>query len=191
MAKILKIPDPQPETDEMLVEAFQQTGNQELLARLFLKYSDLLYGVCLKYLSEPENARDALMNIYQELLRKLPQHQVTHFKSWVYVVTKNYCLMQLRASKKNITLSLDATTVQSDEFSHLDSILEKEEELKRLEKCMETLPGEQKKSIELFYYANKCYNEIVEATGMDWKRVRSTIQNGRRNLKNCMEKYGN
>lgn len=191
MAKILKIPEAQPETDEMLVDAFQKTGNQDILARLFLKYSDLLYGVCLKYLGDPENARDAVMNIYQELLRKLPLHPVENFKSWAYVLSKNYCLMQLRASKKRMTIPLDNYNVQSDDFSHLDSILEKEQTFKKLEKCMETLIGEQKTSIEMFYYGNKCYNEIVEATGMDWNRVRSNIQNGRRNLKNCMEKHGN
>ena len=44
------------------------------------------------------------------------------------------------------------------------------------------------KTIRLFYLENKCHNEITEMTGMDWNRVRSLIQNGRRNLKNCMEK---
>jgi len=55
---------------------------------------------------------------------------------------------------------------------------------------MERLPDEQKQSIQLFYLENKCYNEIVEETGIDWGKVRSLIQNGRRNLKICMEKNG-
>lgn len=191
MAKVYTIETSASFTDEALLNEFKSTGNQEALARLYLHFSDLVYGTCLKYLQEPEDAKDAVMNIYQELLKKLPNHEVENFKGWLYVLTKNHCLMQLRAAKKNITVSFENHGMQSDEFSHLESVMEKEDEFKRLEKCMETLTKEQKQSIEMFYYQNKCYNEIVETTGMDWNKVRSTIQNGRRNLKNCIEKNVN
>ena len=190
MAKVFKIPAASETPDERLLEEFKNSGNQEALATLYLRYSDLLYGVCLKYLEDAEEAKDAVMDIYQELLRKLPGHEVVNFRSWVYVVAKNHCLMQLRAAKKNITVNLEPQNMQSGDFSHLDDVLNKEEEFKRLEKCMETLPGEQKRSIKLFYYQSKCYNEIAEETGLEWNRVRSLIQNGRRNLKICMEKNG-
>lgn len=188
MAQIVSIKSLKNATDEQLIEQFKQTGDQQALAELYLRYSELLYGVCLKYLEDAEEARDAVMNIYQELLVKVPRHEIQNFKSWVYVLTKNHCLMQLRSAKKNITVSLEQHPVQSDDFSHLDSVIEKEEAFKRLEKCIEKLPAEQQQSIQLFYYNNKCYNEIAETTGMDWNRVRSLIQNGRRNLKICMEK---
>lgn len=188
MAQVFAIASLKHLTDEELLLQFKRSGEQNALAELYLRYSDLLYGVCLKYLEDAEEAKDAVMNIYHELLRKVPQHEIQHFKSWVYVLTKNYCLMQLRSAKKNITVNLEQHAMQSDDFSHLDSVIEKEEAFKRLEKCIEKLPEEQKSSIQLFYYKNKCYNEIAETTGMDWNKVRSLIQNGRRNLKICMEK---
>ncbi|MCH5597237.1 RNA polymerase sigma factor [Niabella ginsengisoli] len=188
MAQVFKITSLKEASDDSLLLEFKQTGDQQALAELYLRYSDLLYGVCLKYLEDADDAKDAVMNIYQELLRKIPHHDIQNFKSWVYVLTKNYCLMQLRSAKKHITVNLEQHTVQSDDFSHLDSIIEKEEAFKRLEKCIEKLPEEQKSSIRLFYYDSKCYNEISETTGMDWNKVRSLIQNGRRNLKICMEK---
>ena len=188
LAKIFNIPVNAEATDEALLEEFKLGGQQDILAILYLRYSDLLYGVCLKYLTDPEDAKDAVMNIYQDLVRKLPHQEITHFKSWLYVVAKNFCLQQLRAAKKNRTISLETQSMQSGEFSHLDHVMEKEEEFKRLEKCMDTLTDEQKRSIQLFYYEDKCYNEIVAETGMDWNKVRSAIQNARRNLKICMEK---
>lgn len=86
--------------DAELLDLFKQKGDQEVLAGLYLRYSDLVYGVCLKYLGEAEEAKDAVMNIYQELREKLPRHEVQHFKSWLYVLAKNHCLMLLRAAKK-------------------------------------------------------------------------------------------
>lgn len=188
MAKVFKISSYKEAGDDELLLEFKRTDNQEALASLFLRYSDLLYGVCLKYLEDQDEAKDAVMNIYQELIKKLPYHEVHNFKSWVYVLAKNHCLMQLRSLRKNITVNLDQQAVQSDDFLHLDSVMEKEEAFKRLEKCVAALPGEQQKTIQLFYFENKCYNEIAEKTGFDWSRVRSLIQNGRRNLKICMEK---
>jgi RNA polymerase sigma-70 factor (ECF subfamily) len=177
-------------TDEELLNTFKETADQEMLAQLYLRYTDLVYGVCMKYFKNAEISKDAVMNIYQELLTKLQTNEVQNFKSWLYVVVKNHCLMQLRKEKKNITVEFTPAVMQSEDFTHLDDVLEKENELKKLEFCIEHLPAEQKQSIQLFYLENKCYNEIVETTGYDWNKVRSLIQNGRRNLKICMEKNG-
>ncbi|MFV0606427.1 MAG: RNA polymerase sigma factor [Niabella sp.] len=190
MAKLFTIQSQDEKSDEILLEDFKNSGSQEVLAALFLRYSDLLYGVCLKYLEDAENAKDAVMNIYQELWRKLPNHDVSNFKSWLYVLAKNYCLMQLRSAKKTVTVNIDGTNMQSGDFSHLDDVLNKEEAFKKLENCIETLSEHQKSSIKLFYYNNKCYNEIAAETGLEWNKVRSLIQNARRNLKICMDNNG-
>ena len=178
------------QTDEELLLAYKESGEQELLARLYLRYSDLVYGTCFKYLKDAEACKDAVMNIYQELVVKLQSHDVDNFKSWLYVVAKNHCLMILRSAKKVVTVELQPGVMQSEDFSHLDNVLEKGQDFKRLEDCLKNLPAEQQQSIELFYLQNKCYNEIVEQTGFEWNKVRSLIQNGRRNLKICMEKNG-
>ena len=179
-----------PRSDGELLLAFKETHSQDTLAILYLRYTDLVYGTALKYLKDAEAAKDAVMNIYQELLQKLPLHEVDNFKSWLYVVAKNHCLMQLRKEKKMITVEFTPAVMQSEDFTHLDSVLEKENELKKLEFCIENLPDEQQQSIRLFYLESKCYNEIVDTTGFEWNKVRSLIQNGRRNLKICMEKNG-
>jgi RNA polymerase sigma factor (sigma-70 family) len=175
-------------SDEELLTAYKLHRQQEVLAELFMRYQDLIYGVCVKYLKDQDAAQDAVMNIYEALVKKLHNHEVENFKSWVYVLAKNHCLMDLRKQKKMPTTEFQADFMQSADFSHLDNALEeKEQQLNSLENCIEQLNEDQKLSIRLFYLDNKCYNEIVEQTGLDWNRVRSLIQNGRRNLKNCME----
>lgn len=160
----------------------------DVLAILFQRYMDLLYGVCLKYLKQPEAARDAVMQIFEELVQKLPKHEVDNFKSWLYTLAKNHCLMQLRTPKNLKTVEFKTESMQLEDNVHLNGVLAKEENLQKMEHCLQTLSNEQRVSVELFYLQNKCYKEIAEATGMDWNKVRSHIQNGRRNLKICMEK---
>ena len=128
------------------------------------------------------------MQIFEDLINKLKKHEVDNFKSWLYTLAKNHCLMQLRSGKNKKTVSLGPELMQSGEEWHLNGELQKEAEFKKLERCLQTLTAEQQQTVELFYLKQKCYNEIVAQTGLDWKKVRSLIQNGRRNLKICMEK---
>ena len=174
--------------DQELVILFKTTADMEVLAVLFQRYMELVYGVCFKYLKNQEAAKDAVMQIFEELVVKLKKHEVDNFKSWLYTLSRNYCLMQLRTPKNLKTLEFKTDIMQSEDEVHLNGVMLKEENLQKLERCLQTLSAEQKVSVELFYLQNKCYREIAEATGLEWNKVRSFIQNGRRNLKICMEK---
>ncbi|HEX5668644.1 MAG TPA: sigma-70 family RNA polymerase sigma factor [Chitinophagaceae bacterium] len=174
-------------SDLELIERYKKTHNNEILGLLYERYMHLVYGTCLKYLKDSEAAKDAVMNIFEELMTKLRTHQVDHFRSWLFVVSKNHCLMQLRKESRTHTTEIPVSLMQSEEDIHLNGVMEKEKHLNDLEDCLNRLPDEQQRSVRLFYLENKCYNEISDITGMEWNRVRSHIQNGRRNLKICMD----
>lgn len=175
-------------TDNELLATYKQNGDLAVLGDLYQRYMDLVYGVCLKYYKEPETAKDAVMQIFEELVDKLKKHEVENFRGWLHQVAKNHCLMQLRKTQKVKTVEFNTELMQSGENMHLDGILEKEENFKKLAGCMESLTGDQEMAIRLFYLDGKSYNEIVTISGIEWNAVRSLIQNGRRNLKLCMEK---
>ncbi len=175
-------------TDNELLATYKQKGDVAVLGDLYQRYMDLVYGVCLKYYKEPEMAKDAVMQIFEELVEKLKKHEVENFRGWLHQVAKNHCLMQLRKTQKVKTVEFNTELMQSGENMHLDSVLEKEENFKKLSGCLQTLTGEQETAIRLFYLDGKSYNEIVTISGIEWNAVRSLIQNGRRNLKLCMEK---
>ncbi len=160
----------------------------QLLGDLYAPYMELVYGVCLKYLKDRESAKDGVMNIFEELVEKLKKHEVDNFKSWLYVLARNHCLMQLRKSGKIRISEIQDSVMQSGEEMHLNAEPDKETSLRLMEDCIGTLPGDQKKSVELFYLEGKCYQEIADITGHEWSKVRSQIQNGKRNLRICIEK---
>ena len=184
----LKNISPTNQSDTELVLAYRQTEDLKVLGELYQRYMELVYGVCLKYLKDSELAQDAVMQIFEELVSKLKKHEVENFRGWLHQVAKNYCLMQLRTPKNVKTVALPPLLMQNEEDVHLNGVMEKEENFQKLEKCIASLSDEQRTMIKLFYLDGKCYNEIVELTGLGWNHVRSSIQNGRRNLKLCMEK---
>ncbi len=178
-------------SDQELIDRYKKTHDNEILGVLYERYMHLVYGTCLKYLKDPEAAKDAVMNIFEELITKLRTHQVDNFRGWLFVVSKNHCLMQLRKESRTRTTEIPISLMQSEEEIHLNGVMEKEKHLTDLEDCLGKLTDEQQRTVRLFYLENKCYNEITEITGIEWNLVRSHIQNGRRNLKICMDKKSN
>lgn len=172
-------------TDLELIGLFKQDQNHEYLAPLFKRYMHLVFGVSLKYLKHSENAQDAVMDIFELLPNLLIKHEVKNFKSWLHTVSKNHCLMQLRKDKGifeiNAEEKINQVVMESEEELHLKS--EHELQLQQMEKGIETLKPEQQECIKLFYLKEKSYQEIVDETGYDLKKVKSHIQNGKRNLK--------
>ncbi len=174
--------------DSSLIVAYKKTGDLEVLGTLYNKYMHLVYGVCFNYFKDEELSKDAVMQIFEELVVKLKMHEVQNFKSWLHVLTRNHCLMALRKSAKNLTVTLEDNFVENGDFVHLDMDDAKETQLTVMEKCMETLSEEQRRSVDLFYLQEKCYKEVADITGYDMLKVKSYIQNGKRNLKICIEK---
>jgi RNA polymerase sigma factor (sigma-70 family) len=176
------------EDDAALIQEYKSSGKLEVLAALYQRYMNLVYGVCLRYFDE-EASKDAVMQIFEELIGKLKQHEVQNFKSWLHVLARNYCLMKLRSMKNREGREISMDVMENDPLQHHENGTGVEANLQDMEKCMETLPEEQKRSVDLFYLKEKSYREVADMTGYDMNKVKSYIQNGKRNLKICMEQH--
>ncbi len=176
------------QTDEELLELYRSGKELTVLGDLYGRYTELVYGVCLKYLQQEESAADAVMDIFEELIGKVTKHEVRAFRPWLYTLAKNHCLMRLRKVGKNFTVPFDPGFMYSLEIPHLgEDVEDQEQQIQQLERCLQQLTDQQQRCIRRFYYDDKSYKEIAEMEQMDLGTIRSNIQNGRRNLKNCMD----
>ncbi|MCI0920369.1 RNA polymerase sigma factor [Sphingobacterium rhinopitheci] len=179
-------------SEKELLLQYKVSGNLESLGKVYAPYMSLLYGVCYKYLQDVDRSNDAVMQIFEELIVKLRIHEVDNFKSWLYVYAKNYCLMQLRKDKKQQYVDLDHFMYESEQkLNDINDSRWQEQHFHKLELCMQTLNKEQEVCVRLFYLNQQCYKDISEETGLDLNKVKSAIQNGKRNLRICMESKKN
>lgn len=178
-------------TDEELINEFSSGRDLEVLGELYSGYMHLVYGVCLKYLKDRDESKDAVMQIFEKLITEIPKQKIENFRSWLHVVTKNYCLMQIRTQKscdenyKEWAIDPLNFMENSHDLHPIDG--DEEDMNEALADCIERLKDEQKECIRQFYYDNRCYSEIAKNLGMDEKKVKSHLQNGKRNLKLCLE----
>lgn len=177
-----------PSEEAALIRTYRLSGDLNVLGRVYQPYMEELFLVCYRYLKEEEDARDAVMELFEKLSRELKVHEPAHFRAWLYAVARNYCLMKLRQN----------ATMANEGYSGITEVYEAEEEtfsisdahVDRLTHCIGQLPDHQRSAVELFYLKEMCYRQIADATGYTLQRVKSYLQNGKRNLKNCLERNG-
>lgn len=174
-------------TDLELVRKYQKTKDQVYLEALYNRYVHLMFTVTMKYVKVKEDAEDLTVALYEVLRDKLPDQNISNFGGWLYIVTKNQALMHLRSSVKSRQKEIDYVGfMEIHEEEHQNNETTPEFDLKKLDECIKRLNKEQKKCIELFYRQEKCYREVANLTGYELKKVKSYLQNGKRNLKICM-----
>jgi RNA polymerase sigma factor (sigma-70 family) len=174
-------------SDEDIISLYKEKQWNSCIDELYQRYSHMVFGVCLKYVKQTENAEDLTLSLFASLTEKLLQHQVQHFKSWLYVSARNSSLMFLRANKMNQELKQD-DLLYDDSDQRLDEKLEKDELIESLIMVFEELKQEQRICVQLFYLQKKSYEEVAKITNYSMKEVKSHLQNGRRNLKILLDK---
>ena len=176
-------------SDQELLDRFYADHDNEWLGILLQRYTLLLLGVCMKYLKNEEEARDGVQQVFLKVIQELQKYRVEYFKSWLYMVAKNHCLMRIREKQGRPTTELtDRFSATPQEESDRATLLQNDRALTLMEEALEELSEEQRQTVTLFYLHKKSYQEISEATGYNMMQVKSYIQNGKRNLKILIEK---
>ena len=175
-------------TDQELLEKFYAGHNNEWLGILLQRYTLLLLGVSMKYLKNEEEAKDSVQQIFLKVIQELQKYKVEYFKSWLYMVAKNHCLMRLRDKQGKLTTEInERLTAKPEEETNLQKLVQNEHTLDLMEIALKELNAEQQQCVTLFYLQKKSYQEISDATGYSMLQVKSYIQNGKRNLKILIE----
>jgi len=175
-------------SDLELVELYRKEGSGTYIGELYKRHTKMVLVLCCKYLKDRDIAKEAVVQIFENLISYLKKYTITNFQSWLISVTRNHCYMMLK-SDKGFVEYCDLFEKNVEDFVEFEDIFtqenkeEEERQFDNLEKAVELLPKEQKECIKLFYLKGKSYSDITDITGYNYKQIKSFLQNGRRNLK--------
>ena len=178
-------------SDATLLDLYKKDKDTKWIGYLFERYTLLVFGVCMKYLKQVNDAKDATQQVFEKAFGEVNKYEVTYFKSWIYSIAKNHCLMQLRG-KGLQTVFMETLPEELGENISIQELLDSkedrlEQQIENLSAAIEHLNTEQKLCIDLFYLQKLSYKEIEEKTGFSFQQVKSHIQNGKRNLRIYLE----
>ena len=174
--------------DKELLDRFYSDHNNDWLGELLPRYTLLLFGVCMKYLKNEEDAKDCVQQIFLKAINELHKYKVEYFKSWIYMIAKNHCLMKLRDKGKYSVEITERMAAKPDTVEDKNQLIEKDNTLSEMQMALKELNPEQQLCITLFYLQKRSYTEIAAETGYSMMQVKSNIQNGKRNLRLLLEK---
>lgn len=179
-----------PTDETALLRQYRQAGDLAVLGRLYEPYLELVFAVCYQHLRDEDEAKDATMQVFEKLVTELRRHEVANFRSWLHSVARNECLMLLRRRRTapQTADDFDEDRVESAAEAHpVDEDFSLEAHLNHLDGCLEALSADQRRAVTLFFYEQKSYREITDLTGFSPNEVKSFLQNGKRNLRKCLE----
>ncbi|MFN6038861.1 MAG: RNA polymerase sigma factor [Bacteroidota bacterium] len=173
--------------DEALLLEYRKTKNMRVIEELFNRYARKMLGVCIFYLEDKEAAKDAVMQIFNKLINELIVREPNNFKGWLSFVVRNHCISEIRKTK---SLKKRHEDFYEFEYTAPDELIEgkissvtDDVMLAHVKDGLNTLKDGQRICVELFFLNEKSYLEISKLTGFQIKKVKSYIQNGKRNLK--------
>lgn len=177
--------------DDELLERYKQSGDKKLFAELFKKHVGVVYGTCLFYLQNKEEAQDATMQLFEKLMLEINKQTILNFKGWLSFVVRNHCISIIR---KNKTTFKNNKSYYEFEMANCDYEVEEKINsvtddvlLEKMSECLPKLKEKQSLCVDLFYLKNKSYQEIAYQTKLSLNEIKSYIQNGKRNLKLLIE----
>lgn len=187
--------DPTILNDAQLLEQFKKKNDSTYLGVLLQRYSMMVFGVCMKYLKDKTLAEDSTQSIFEKVIKEVVKYDIPYFKSWLYSVSKNHCLMELRKSPSKFNFTNDDIStleIQADQDDELElNEFIKNEKNSMLETALQLIKEEQRECITLFYLNKKSYKEIEHITGLSFLEIKSHIQNGKRNLRIIIKRLEN
>jgi len=139
-------------------------------------YSSYLFGVCRRYMRDPELAKDCLQESLVQILMNINKYEEKgKFRSWASKVAAMKCLDILKKEKRHISAEMDkiAEPSRDEEISYR---LEKEDVMKFLD----TLPEQYRIAINMFLVEGYKHKEIAEVLGVTEGSSRSLVARARK-----------
>lgn len=170
-------------TDEELVQLLRE-GHRSALGDLWDRYAELLYGVGMKYLKDTEQSKDEVVELFAGLPTLVSKHAIERFRPWLHTVMRNRCLHVLR--KQHPGRELPEELMEADKSD--EERLLHEATLSQLERAIAQLNDDQQRCVRSFHLEGLSYQQVADRTGFTVERVRSHLQNGRRNLRLLLQR---
>lgn len=176
-------------SDDDLLHRVRRESNGRALNQLLQRHLESVMGLCLYYLGHAEDAEDATMEILAKATQSIRDgKEIRSFKDWLFIIGRNHCFQRLKQRERFHTLfSLVEDTKTADIFMQLPAedalYTEQYQKMDNLLRSVAALKAPQRDCITAFFLQEKSYKEIAEERQEPLDRVRSYIQNGRRNLR--------
>lgn len=163
-------------------------GDKQAYIDIINQYKNPLYATILRMTKNPQTAQDLLQEAFIKVYEQLRKYdQKGSFKNWLYKVTVNHCLDQLR--KKNLKIEqVDEERLVNETSPEI--VFLKKEKSRELERLISGLPEDERLILLLRYANDLSYEDICKTLGVSLADVRNKLHRAKKKLRNQAQKGG-
>jgi RNA polymerase sigma-70 factor (ECF subfamily) len=176
------------------VALLKAIGNRDrdCFARLYDRYSSVLFSIALRILNDTELAEDVLQEVFLQIWEKAPTYDPERGKplTWAVTLTRNRSIDRLRSVQRRYRLQDEAReeAKATDFFTDVDSAgnVERLEKSEILRKAVKELSKEQRQAIELAFFSGLTQSEVAEQLGEPLGTIKARIRRGMMKLRDLL-----
>lgn len=172
------------DTDFALVSALR-SGDQNAMARLYDKYSSMVYAVALRVLGDSAIAEDILQEVFMQLWRNPGVFDSSrgNLAGWLSVIARNRAIDSLRKRRPETDIEGVIVSVQPD----LASEAERKRAMQKVRGTLGVMPPAQRTALEMAYFEGLTHSEIAAKTGEPLGTIKTRIRSGLLALRKAFE----
>ena len=175
-------------------------GDAEAFTALVEKYKQPVMNVVFRTLRDETEAEDLAQNVFVQVWKSAPRYEVTaKFSTWLFTITRNLCLNEIRRRTRHPAESLDAPHPEQEgqpkhQFEDLKNLPPPEtllqgELVDKVGQAIAALPENQRTALLLCRQDELSYEEIAKVLGCSVSATKSLIHRGRETLKERLKPY--
>lgn len=182
-------------TEEFLTEVVKkaQQGDLRAFEQLVEQHYTKIYNIALGIMGNSHDAEDAAQNVLIKIYHSVGDFKFqSKFSTWVYRITTNVCMDEMRKHKRNKSVSSDGLPNEAFGTDHAtpEAHALKYEAVDDLRRAIGSLKDEHKKVIVLRDINGFSYEEIARLTKCSVGTVKSRISRARTALKDTLISTG-
>jgi RNA polymerase sigma factor (sigma-70 family) len=168
-------------SDEKLVKLFIETQNNRYFEVLYDRFSDKIYRKCYSFVHDSAKAEDFMHDIFLKLILNLSHYKEnSKFSTYIYAITYNYCIDNIRQAKKMQEVDIEGDFVDEDTSPWAES---NEMDAQKLAKTLNAISIEDKSLILMKYQDDLSIKEIGEAMKLSESAVKMRLKRAKDKVK--------
>jgi RNA polymerase sigma-70 factor (ECF subfamily) len=164
-------------------------GDRAAFRALYGATSAKLFGVCLRYLHDRQEAEDALQEVYVRIWKNAGKYQAQGYSpiSWLVTVARNHSIDRLRARAPQAA-DIDTAFDVADSQPTPEANTVAQSERKQIDGCLEELETDRADAVRGAYLNGQSYQELAERHGVPLNTMRTWLRRSLLKLRECLER---
>lgn len=178
------MPESTIDTRTELIEACKR-GERVAQKRLYEDYCDAMYNICVRMVTDPDDAADVLQNAFIKIFKNIGKFKYESTPgAWIKRIVVNDCINHIRANKIHFEEIKDYDTAE-EEIEINETLIS----VPAIKAAINQLSAGYRSVVNLYLFEGYDHSEIAEILGITVTTSKTQYHRAKKKLRELLEEY--